>query len=106
MFLTNIESVPGKTIVEHYGLVSGSTVQAKNVGRDIMAGLKNIVGGELKGYTELLQNARDQATERMIEQAKEVGANAIINIRFSTSSVAQGAAEIYVYGTAVKVEAP
>jgi uncharacterized protein YbjQ (UPF0145 family) len=104
MILTNVEQVPQKTIVEHYGIVSGSTVRAKNVGRDLMASLKNIVGGELKGYTELLNDARQQATNRMIEQAKTLGANAIINIRFSTSSVAQGAAEIYVYGTAVRVE--
>ncbi len=104
MLLTNIESIPGKSIVAHYGLVSGSTVRAKNVGRDILAGLKNIVGGELKGYTELLGNAREEAMDRMIAQAQELGANAVINVRFSTSSVAQGAAEIYVYGTAVKVE--
>jgi len=104
MLLTNVEQVPGKSIVEHYGLVSGSTVRAKHVGRDLMAGLKNIVGGELKGYTELLNDARQQATTRMIEQAEALGANAIVNVRFSTSSVAQGAAEIYVYGTAVKVE--
>ncbi len=104
MILTNIESVPGKAIVEHYGLVSGSTVRAKHVGRDIMAGLKNIVGGELKGYTELLQDSRRQATERMVAQARELGANAVVNVRYSTSSVAQGAAEIYAYGTAVKVE--
>jgi len=87
MIITNIESIPGKKIVEHYGLVSGSTIRAKHIGRDFMAGLKNIVGGELKGYTELLQ-----------------GANAVINVRFSTSSVAQGAAELYVYGTAVRYE--
>jgi len=104
MILTNIESIPGQTIVEHYGLVSGSTVRAKHVGRDIMAGLKNIVGGELKGYTELLQDSRRQATERMVAQARELGANAVVNVRYSTSSVAQGAAEIYAYGTAVKVE--
>jgi uncharacterized protein YbjQ (UPF0145 family) len=104
MILTNIESVPGKAIVEHYGLVSGSTVRAKHVGRDIMAGLKNIVGGELTGYTELLQDSRQQATERMVAQARELGANAVVNVRYSTSSVAQGAAEIYAYGTAVKVE--
>ena len=103
MNLTNVETVPGKTIEVHYGLVSGSTVQAKHVGRDIMAGLKNLVGGELKGYTELLKDARERATERMIAQAQELGANAIVNVRYSTSSVAQGAAEIYVYGTAVKV---
>ena len=103
MILTNIEEVPGKTIVAHYGLVAGSTVRAKHVGRDIMAGLKNIVGGELKGYTELLEDAREQSKERMIAQAREMGANAIINVRFNTSSVAQGASEIYVYGTAVKI---
>ncbi len=103
MLLTNIETVPGKTITAHYGVVSGSTVRAKHVGRDLLAGLKNIVGGELSAYTELLQDSRQQATERMIAQAKELGANAIINLRFSTSSVAQGAAEIYVYGTAVTV---
>jgi len=103
MILTNVESVPGKTITQHFGIVSGSTVRAKHVGRDIMAGLKNIVGGELKGYTELLQESRNQATERMIKQAEELGANAIVNIRYATSSVAQGASELYVYGTAVKV---
>ena len=104
MILTNIETVPGKAIVEHYGLVQGSTIRAKHIGRDIMAGLKNIVGGELKGYTELLIEARQQATDRMVAQALEVGANAIINVRYSTASVAQGAAEILAYGTAVKVE--
>lgn len=104
MILTSIESVPGKKIIEHYGLVSGSTVRAKHVGRDIMASLKNIVGGELKGYTELLEDAREQARERMIKQAEELGANAVINIRFNTSSIAQGASELYIYGTAVRVE--
>ncbi len=105
MLITNVEHIPGKQISEHYGLVSGSTVRAKHVGRDFMAGLKNIVGGELKGYTELLTDARQQATARMVEQAEALGANAVINVRFSTSSVAQGAAEIYVYGSAVRVEA-
>ncbi len=104
MILTNIESVPGKNTLEHYGLVSGSTVRAKHAGRDIMASLKNIVGGELKGYTELLTDSRREATRRMIVQAQELGANAIVNVRFSTSSVAQGASEIYAYGTAVRVE--
>ena len=104
MIFTNIESVPGKNIVEHYGVVSGSTVRAKHLGRDFMASLKNIVGGELKGYTELLQDSRNQAVERMTEQAKQLGANAVVNIRFATSSVAQGASELYVYGTAVRVE--
>ncbi len=102
--LTNIESVPGKRIVEHFGLVSGSLVRSKHFGSDFMAGMKNIVGGELKGYTKLLDETREQAIERMVEQAKDIGANAVLNVRFSTSSVAQGAAELYVYGTAVRVE--
>ncbi len=104
MILTNIETVPGKSIVAHYGLVAGSTIRAKHIGRDLMASLKNLVGGELKGYTQLMQESRQQAVDRMIEQAKQLGANAIVNVRFSTSSVAQGAAELYAYGTAVKVE--
>lgn len=104
MLLTNMESVPGKTIVEHFGLVSGSTVRAKHVGKDIMAGLKNIIGGELTGYTELLQESRLQSTNRMIKQAQQLGANAIVNVRYATSSVAQGAAELYVYGTAVRID--
>ncbi len=103
MFITNIEQIPNKEIIEHYGIVSGSTVRAKHMGRDMMAGLKNIFGGELKGYTELLAESREEAIERMIEQAKSIGANAIVNVRFSTSSIAAGAAELYVYGTAVKV---
>ncbi len=104
MIITSIESVPGKSIVEHFGLVAGSTVRAKHMGRDIMAGFKNIVGGELKGYTELLNDSRSEAVKRMLTQAEQKGANAVINVRFSTSSVAQGAAELYVYGTAVMVE--
>ena len=104
MILTNIDSVPGRTIVRHYGLVQGSTIRAKHVGKDFVAGLKNIVGGELKAYTELLQESRAEATNRMIAQARELGANAVINVRFTTSSVAQGASEILSYGTAVLVE--
>lgn len=104
MILTNIDYVPGKTVVEQYGVVNGSCVRSKHVGRDMMAGFKNIMGGELKGYTELLEETRNEAIERMKQQALGAGANAILNIRFSTSSVASGAAEIYVYGTAVKVE--
>jgi uncharacterized protein YbjQ (UPF0145 family) len=104
LIVTNIETVPGRTIVEHFGLVSGSTIRAKHVGRDIMASLKNLIGGELKGYTQLLQESRSQAMERMMEQARQLGANAIVNVRFSTSSVAQGAAELYAYGTAVRVQ--
>jgi uncharacterized protein YbjQ (UPF0145 family) len=99
-----VEYVPGRTIVEHFGLVSGSTVRAKHVGKDILASLKNIVGGELKGYTELLTESRQQATERMKQQAEQLGANAVVNVRFATSSITQGAAELYVYGTAVRLE--
>ena len=104
IILTNIESVPGKTITQQLGLVQGSSVRSKHIGRDIAAGLKNIVGGELKGYTELLQEARNQATERMINEARQRGANAIINVRFATASLTQGAAELFAYGTAVRVE--
>ena len=104
MILTNVQSVPGKSIIQHFGLVTGSTVQSKNVARDIAAALKNIVGGEIKGYTELLQEARQIAVDRMIAQATELKANAIINVRFATSSITSGAAELYVYGTAVKVQ--
>ena len=101
--VSNTESIPGRTIVEFYGVVTGNTVRAKHVGRDIMAGLKNIVGGELKGYTELLQDSRAEATERMIAQAVSMGANAVVNVRFATSSISQGAAELFAYGTAVRV---
>ena len=104
MIVTNIETIPGKNIVSCFGIVSGSTVRAKHAGRDIMAGLKNLVGGELVGYTELLSESRDEATQRMKDQALEMGANAIVNVRYSTSSVSAGASEIYVHGTAVKVE--
>jgi uncharacterized protein YbjQ (UPF0145 family) len=103
MLITNLEAIPHKTITEHLGLVQGSSVRAKHAGRDIMAGFKNIFGGELKAYTELLQESREEAMARMQQQALAVGAHAILNVRFSTSSVAQGAAEIFVYGTAVKL---
>ena len=101
MILTNIEIVPGRTISKHLGLVQGNTVRAKHVGRDLMAGLKNVFGGELVGYTELLTEAREEAVDRMTQQAEAIGANAILNVRFSTSSVTQGAAELFAYGTAV-----
>jgi uncharacterized protein YbjQ (UPF0145 family) len=104
MILSTLETVPGQNIVEHLGIVQGSTVRAKHIGRDILASLKNIVGGELRGYSELLSEARDEAIERMIEQATAKGANAIICVRFATSSVAQGASEILAYGSAVIVE--
>ena len=104
MIVTNTETVPGKTIVEFYGMVSGSTVRAKHLGKDILASLKNLVGGELTSYTELLNEARQEAMQRMFQEAESMGANAVVNVRFSTSSVAQGAAELFAYGTAVRVE--
>ena len=104
MQLSNLENIPGKRVVKHYGLVQGSSVRAKHVGRDIAASIRNIFGGELESYTELLHEAREEALERMQEAARGLGANAVLNVRFSTSSVMQGAAEIYVYGTAVFVE--
>ncbi len=104
MILSNMEQVSGKRIVRHLGVVTGSTVRAKHVGRDLMASFKNIFGGELKGYTELLQESREEAIERMVKQAKSINANAVLNIRFSTSSISQGAAELFAYGTAVVLE--
>ena len=104
MLLSNLESVPAHRIIRQIDVVYGSTVRSKHVGRDLMAGLKNIVGGELKGYTELLEESRQEATNRMIAKAKNLGANAIVGIRFSTSNIAQGASELFVYGTAVIVE--
>ena len=103
MIVTNTETVAGYEITELLGLVQGKTVRAKNVGRDIVAGLKNLAGGELKGYTELLTESRQEALTRMIAQAEQLGANAIVNVRFTTSSVTSGASELYAYGTAVKV---
>ena len=104
MLISNIEVVPGKAVISHLGMVQGSTVRAKNIGRDIMASVKNIFGGELKGYTELLQEARQEALARMVAQAEALGANGVINVRFSTSSITAGAAELLAYGTAVVVE--
>ena len=104
MILSNLETIPGKKIVKHLGLVGGNTIRARHVGRDIMAGLKNIVGGEIRGYTQLMSKARAEATQRMIEEALARGANAVVNVRYSTSSVMQAAAEIYAYGTAVVIE--
>ncbi|MBX3183737.1 MAG: YbjQ family protein [Polyangiaceae bacterium] len=103
MIVVNTETVPGYRIVRAFGLVQGNTVRARNVGRDFLAGLKNIVGGELSEYTELLTESREQATARMLHEARQLGANAIVNVRYSTSTVAAGAAELYAYGTAVQV---
>ena len=103
MIVVNTELVPGRTVTELLGLVQGNTIRAKHVGRDIAASFKNLVGGELKGYTELLTEARRQAIERMMAQAEQLGADAIINVRFTTSAVTSGAAELYAYGTAVRL---
>lgn len=104
MIVANTETIAGYDVVELKGLVQGNTVRAKHAGRDIAAGLKNLVGGELKGYTELLTESRRQAVERMMGQAEQLGANAIVNVRFTTSAVTAGAAELYAYGTAVVVK--
>ena len=104
MIVTNTEDVPGMNVLANHGIVTGSTVRAKHVGRDIMAGLKSLVGGELRGYTELLSEARNEAIERMKDKAKQRGANAVVNVRFSTSSIVQGASELFAYGTAVTLE--
>lgn len=104
MIVSNLELIPGKRVTAHLGIVQGSTVRAKHIGRDIFAGLKNIVGGELKGYTELMQEAREEATQRMVQEAEAIGANAVLNVRFATTSIAVGAAEILAYGSAVKLE--
>lgn len=104
ILLSNMENVPGRNVAQHFGLVTGSTVRAKHVGRDFMAGLKTIVGGEIRGYTELMNEAREEALQRMKEQALSLGANAVVNVRFSTSSVAEKAIELFAFGTAVRLE--
>ena len=104
MLLSNLETVTGCRITRHLGLVMGNTIRAKHVGRDILAGLKNIVGGEIRSYTELLSEARNEAVERMITAAEQLGANAVVNVRLSTSAVMAGAAELFAYGTAVVIE--
>lgn len=104
MKLVNIDYIPGSEIKEALGLVKGTVVQTKNLGRDFMAGMKTIVGGELTGYTEMITTARQIATKRMVDEAKNLGADAIINIRYGSSSVMNGAAEVIVYGTAVKLK--
>lgn len=103
MIVVTTEQIEGKRITETLGLVKGSTIRARHVGRDVMAGLRNIVGGEVKEYTVMLAQAREEALQRMIEQADKMGANAIIGTRFVTSMVMAGAAEMVAYGTAVKV---
>ena len=102
MIITTTDHIPGATIIESLGLVRGSTVRSRHIGRDIMAGFRNIVGGEVVEYTKLLAEAREQSIQRMVDSAESMGANAIVGARFITSAVAQGAAELVAYGTAVK----
>ncbi len=104
MIMVTTDFVPGKTIKKSFGLVRGNTIRARHIGRDIKAALKNIVGGEITDYTKMMAESREQALDRMIEEAESLGANAIINIRFTTSMIMQSASEILVYGTAVVVE--
>ena len=103
MIISNTPTVDGRTITNSLGLVRGSTVRARNFGRDIFAGFKNIIGGEISEYTRLLADSREQALQRMIKDAEQLGADAVVNVRFTTSAVMQGAAEILAYGTAVKL---
>lgn len=103
MIITTTETIPGKEISQVLGIARGSTVRARNVGRDIFAGFKNLVGGEISEYTNLQAQSREQALERMIQDAQRLGAEAIVNVRFSTSMIMQGASEILAYGTAVKL---
>jgi len=104
MIVTTNNSIPGKEIKQSFGMVKGNTIRARNIGRDIIALFKNIMGGEIEEYTKLMAESREQAEDRMIQEAKALGANAVIGMRFSTSYVMQSAAEILAYGTAVRVE--
>ena len=103
MIVTSIETVPGRQITESLGVARGSTVRARNVGRDIFAGFKNLVGGEIDEYTKLQAQSREEAMQRMVQDAEKLGADAIVNVRFTTSMIMQGASEILAYGTAVKL---
>ena len=105
MLLTTTDSIAGKKIVKHLGMVRGNTVRARNIGRDILAILKNLVGGEISDYTKLLAEAREQALDRMVEEARDIGADAIVHVYFASSEIMNAASEILVYGTAVKLEA-
>jgi len=104
MLLVTTEFVEGRKIEKVFGLVRGNTIRARHVGRDVMAGLRNIVGGEIKDYTRMLTQARDQAIERMVKEAEGLGANAVVGVRFTTSQTMSGAAEILAYGTAVRLK--
>ena len=104
MIISTINEIPGKKIAKSLGVVKGNTVRARNIGRDIGAGFKNIIGGEIKTYTEMISQSREEAIDRMINQAIDINADAIIGVRFMTSMVMQGASEMLAYGTAVKLK--
>ena len=104
MLLSTTDTIEGKKIVKHLGLVKGNTIRARHIGRDIMAGLRNVVGGEISDYTKMMAESREQALDRMIEDAQKLGANAVVQVRFATSMIMQSASEILAYGTAVVVE--
>ena len=104
MLITTTDFIPGREIIEVLDIARGSTVRARNLGRDIFAGLKNLVGGEIEEYTRLMADSREQAIDRMIADGEEIGADAIINVRFTTAAVMQGASEILAYGTAVRLK--
>lgn len=104
MIVVNTETVPGHRVVEALGVVRGSTIRAKHIGKDIMAGLRGVVGGEVKEYTDMLTETRNESVNRMKREARALGADAVVNLRFSTSQVMAGAAELLAYGTAVRIE--
>ena len=104
MIVVNTETVPGKKIVEVLGIVKGNTIRARHVGKDILAAFKNLVGGEIEEYTKMVAESREQSLDRMVEDARKPGADAVVNVRFMTASMMQGAAELLAYGTAVKLE--
>ena len=104
MIIASADEIAGKKIVETLGLVRGNTIRARHIGKDILAGLRNIAGGEIQEYTKMMAESREQALDRMVEEAEKLGADAIVSVRFTTTSMMQGAAELLIYGTAVKLE--
>jgi len=104
MIIASADEIAGKRIVETLGLVRGNTIRARHIGKDILAGLRNIAGGEIQEYTKMMAESREQSLDRMVEEAEKLGADAIVSVRFTTTSMMQGAAELLVYGTAVKLE--
>jgi len=104
MIVVNTEPIPGKKIVETLDIVKGNTIRARHVGKDILAAFKNVIGGEIEEYTKMVAESREQSLDRMVEEARKLGADAVVNVRFMTASMMQGAAELLAYGTAVKLE--